>query len=75
MVLIQRICSALSLRPAGDDLAPVYGRILAHLQKPGKSIATMDLLIAAAALLDEAPVVTRNLDHFQRVPGLEVRAY
>ncbi len=72
---IQRICSALSLRPAGDDLAPVYGRILAHLQKPGKSIATMDLLIAAAALLDEAPVVTRNLDHFQRVPGLEVRTY
>ncbi len=35
----------------------------------------MDLLIAAAALLDEAPVVTRNLDHFQRVPGLEVLTY
>lgn len=72
---IQRICSALSVRPAGDDLAPVYGRILAHLQKLGKSIATMDLLIAAAALVDEAPVVTRNLDHFQRIPGLEVRTY
>jgi len=72
---IQRICSALSLRPAGDALAPVYGRLLAHLQKLGKSIATMDLLIAAAALVDEAPVVTRNLDHFQRVPGLEVQTY
>lgn len=58
-----------------NDLAPVYGRILAHLQKLGRSIATMDLLIAAAALADGAPVVTRNLDHFQRVPGLEVRTY
>jgi tRNA(fMet)-specific endonuclease VapC len=72
---IQRICSALTVRHAGDNLAPVYGRILAHLQKPGKSIATMDLLIAAAALVDEAPIVTRNVDHFQRVPGLEVRTY
>ncbi|HKH45648.1 MAG TPA: type II toxin-antitoxin system VapC family toxin [Thermoanaerobaculia bacterium] len=72
---IQRICSALTLRPAGDTLAPVYGRLLAHLQKLGKSIATMDLLIAAAALVDEAPIVTRNLDHFRRVPGLEVQTY
>jgi len=72
---IQQICSALSLRGAGEDLAPVYGHILAHLQKLGKSIATIDLLIAAAALLDEAPVITRNLRHFQRVPGLEVRTY
>lgn len=72
---IQQICSALSLRGAGEDLAPVYGRILAHLQKLRISIATIDLLIAAAALLDEAPVITRNLRHFQRVPGLEVRTY
>lgn len=73
--MIQRICSALSLRSADADLAPVYGHILARLQKPGRSLATMDLLIAAAALLDEAPLVTRNLAHFQRVPGLEVRTY
>jgi predicted nucleic acid-binding protein len=72
---IDRLCSALSLRPADDALAPIYGRLLAHLQKAGKSIATMDLLIAAAALVDGAPIVTRNLDHFQRVPGLEVRTY
>lgn len=41
----------------------------------GKSIAMIDLLIAAADLVVAAPVVTRNLDHFQRIPGLEVRTY
>lgn len=72
---IERICAALTLRHTGDDLAPAYGRILATLQKSGRSIAPMDLLIAAAALVDEAPLVTRNLDHFQRVPGLTVLTY
>jgi predicted nucleic acid-binding protein len=31
----------------------------------------MDLLIAASALVDEAPLVTRNLEHFTRVPGAQ----
>ena len=72
---IDRICSAMSLRHTNDGLAHVYGRILATLQKSGRSIATMDLLIAAAALVDEAPLVTRNLDHFERVPDLTVLTY
>ncbi len=38
-------------------------------------ISTMDLLIAAAALSDEAPLVTRNLDHFSRIPELAVMSY
>ena len=71
---IQSLCAALNIRHTDDNLAEV-GHILAILQKSGRSIATMDLLIAASALVDEAPLVTRNLGHFQRVPGLEVLTY
>jgi predicted nucleic acid-binding protein len=35
----------------------------------------MDLLIAAAALVDQAPLLTRNLGHFRRIPGLKVLTY
>jgi len=35
----------------------------------------MDLLIATAAVLDEAALVTRNARDFARVPGLELVAY
>lgn len=35
----------------------------------------MDLLIATAALVDAAPVVTYNVHDFSRVPGLEVVTY
>ena len=35
----------------------------------------MDLLIATAALRDDAPLVTRNVKDFSRVPGLRVLGY
>jgi predicted nucleic acid-binding protein len=35
----------------------------------------MDLMIATAALLDDAPLVTRDVKGFSRVPGLRVLGY
>lgn len=58
-----------------DRFAPLYGRLLASLQRGGRSIGTMDLLIATAAVLDDAPIVTRNTRDFSRVPGLRVLRY
>jgi len=72
---IQKVCGALGIRYPDEKFPPLYGQLLAGLQRSGQTIATMDLLIATAALLDGAPLVTRNLDHFTRVPGLEVLSY
>ena len=55
--------------------APMYGRLLAAVQRSSRPIAAMDLLIATAAVLDDAPLVTRNLKDFSRVPGLRVLGY
>ena len=55
--------------------APLYGRLFAATHRTGKPVATMDLLIATAALIDDAPLVTRNLKDFSRVPGLRVLGY
>ena len=35
----------------------------------------MDLLIATAALVDDAPIITRNVRDFSRIPGLRVVGY
>jgi predicted nucleic acid-binding protein len=35
----------------------------------------VDLLIATAATLDDAPLVTRNVEDFARVPGLRLIDY
>ncbi|MDX1393099.1 MAG: type II toxin-antitoxin system VapC family toxin [Gemmatimonadota bacterium] len=59
-----------------DEQFPAeYGRQLAELRRRGETISTMDLLIATAALVDGAALVTRNARDFERVPGLRVLAY
>jgi predicted nucleic acid-binding protein len=35
----------------------------------------MDLLIGTTALIDDAALVTRNVNHFSRIPGLRVLTY
>jgi len=52
--------------------APHYGHIRHELEQAGQPIGAMDLLIAAHALGLDATVVTNNLAHFRRVPGLKV---
>ena len=59
-----------------DERFPViYARLLAAIQRSGGTISAMDLLIAATALVDDAPLVTRNVRDFSRVPGLRVLGY
>ena len=56
---------------AFDDLAAVeYGRIRARLQKQGKPIGSMDMLIAAHAMAKNLTLVTDNTREFKRIEGL-----
>jgi tRNA(fMet)-specific endonuclease VapC len=55
-----------------ETCAPHYGHIRYELEKAGHPIGAMDLLIAAHALCLGATVVSNNLAHFGRVPGLKV---
>lgn len=50
-------------------------RIRRHLRKKGTMIGDFDILIAATALQMGEPLVTANLEHFQRIPGLECIPY
>jgi len=52
-----------------------YGVIFRHLQENGVLIGANDIWIAATAIAHGVPVVTRNADHFRRIPGLEVVGY
>jgi tRNA(fMet)-specific endonuclease VapC len=53
-------------------VSQMYGRIKATLERRGTRIEDFDAAIAAHALALEATLVTANLAHMARVPGLRV---
>ena len=57
------------------DVCWHYGRAYRHLRDNGMLIGGNDLWIAATALANDLPVLTRNVDHFTRVPGVDVQRY
>lgn len=54
------------------DTARTHAQLAAGMAATGQSIGANDLLIAATALTRGYSVLTHNLRHFQRVPGLVV---
>ena len=61
--------------PFTADVSWEYGRAFRYLQENGLLIGANDLWIAATAIAYRMPVVTRDIEHYRRVPGLEVEAY
>lgn len=51
------------------------GRISGELITDGMEIDREDCVIAATALIEEEPVATRNVSHFERIDGFDVRSY
>lgn len=59
-----------------DELVAMsYSRISRQLRRDGKLIGANDTWIAATALAYQAPLLTRNGDHFHRVSGLGLIEY
>jgi predicted nucleic acid-binding protein len=52
--------------------AKIYGEIRSFLEKQGTPLSHADLQIASIALSMNMTLITGNLKHFQRVPGLAV---
>lgn len=51
------------------------GRLSGELIAQGERIEREDCVVAATAVLNDEPVVTRNVDHFERIDGLAVQSY
>lgn len=53
----------------------VYGEAEAFLRKRGTPIPVMDLLIGCAAKISGMPILTKDIEHFDKIPGLVVDTY
>ena len=66
------VCSELQRVEWTDAVSHAYGRIKAALERRGTRIEDFDAAIAAHAFASGATLVTSNVDHMSRVPGLRV---
>ena len=68
----KRVLPAVTVLSYDVAAARVYGQVRAQLESAGRPLADADLQIAATALLHGLELVTGNVKHFARVPGLRV---
>lgn len=68
----ETVSANVAVLPFDAGAAREYGRVRAHLEAEGSPIGNADMQIASIALTNELVVVTGNVRHFERVPGLTV---
>lgn len=61
--------------PADADVMRKAGRIDGELARGGEMVGQADVMIGATAIVHDEPVLTRNEDDFERIPGVEVETY
>ena len=72
---IQRWLADVVILDFDDPAAQVFGGVVGELQSRGTPIGDLDALIASIAIRHDQTVITRNVRHFQAVPGLKVAGY
>ncbi len=73
--ITRNFLSNLTILPLDESSAERSAYILNTLKKLGKPIGLKDSLIAGIALEHKANILTRNVKHFERVPGLKIETW
>ena len=69
------LLARLQVLPWSREISWRYGQLHRYLKTVGLLIGANDLWIAATGLEYEMPLVTGDLRHYSRVPGLSLRSY
>ena len=70
--ITHRVLPAVTVLSYDIATARVFGEIRASLEEAGRILPDSDLQIAATAIHHRLELVSGNLRHFERVPGLTV---
>ncbi|MFC4544699.1 type II toxin-antitoxin system VapC family toxin [Halosolutus amylolyticus] len=61
--------------PADGAVMKKAGRIDGRLAAEGQAIGIGDTIIGATALVHEESVLTRNVEHFERIDEIDIESY
>ena len=67
---IDNFLRKLRVLPLDEEATHRFGKIKVGLRRSGQIIEDFDILIASITLSQGAILVTNNVEHFKRIPGL-----
>jgi predicted nucleic acid-binding protein len=73
--LASTLVRSLDVLPIDARTARLYATISRALRARGSLIGTNDLWIGVTALAADLPILTSNVEHFGRIPGLRMIPY
>jgi len=68
----RRFLHEIDVLPLNRPIMRRFARVRGHLRRTGQVIGDPDILIAATALHHDLTLLTRNMNHFQRIPDLRI---
>jgi tRNA(fMet)-specific endonuclease VapC len=73
--LVEAYLDRLAILDWTNEVSGYYARIRSQLERSGRPIGNMDLLIASHAVSQCSTLITNNLKHFSSVSGLKVEVW
>lgn len=72
LAVIEELKTRIKTLHTVSGVPSLYGKIKAELESKGQTLDDADLLISSIALLNNATLVTNNIEHFKRINGLKI---
>lgn len=72
---VERLLANFTILEIDEDIAWLAAPIARSLDRRGLPVGDNDVWIAATTLAYGTAIVTRNVGHFKRIPGLKVAEY
>lgn len=70
---VEKLISGFSILDFDFDSAKLWGKLAEQLKS--NAIGEIDLFIASIAISNKQTLLTRNVKHFERVPGLTIESW
>ena len=72
---VRLVLDEMTILELDQRAAQRFGYVSARLQREGRPIGDLDVLIASIALANGQSLATRNVRHFSDIPGLQRETY
>ncbi len=72
LAVVEELKTKINTLHTVNGVPSMYGKIKAELEAKGRPLDDADLLIASITLLNDATLVTNNIEHFKKISGLNI---